>query len=385
VKLWADEKADGKNEDLFRQVAAKLGGKQWRNVLLDLLNTNERSPSSDNALTVLAARMTKADLMNSIKQMTVKSLYHQAIKDFDAKFGFTPASGDELRACVILHADGKNSLDAPARLARQWTAKHKYKFNIRDLHLLSHLAADPIRSKVARDELAKQIVARLGRRKHVARGGSIFEKQVVSMTMSDLWNITLLDEMLQRPRVAMALRIMADRLQAGLKTPRSGLVFYEDGKATAKLYPQLADSTLTDRDHVPERGLLHAGFDALCHLHTRFEKVYNGHRAVASKRELSAADEGNFYGLVLARVDTGTCSAFYYAPDGGVVSLGLFTFDQNRRPAAAKPAKPRPVEVAKPKPVPMPKPLPVEIAKPQPIDLPKTRPADLPKSSEPRD
>ena len=349
VKLWADEKSDGKDEDLFRRVVAKLGGKQWRNVLLDLLNTKERSSSSDYALTVLASRAAEVDLMNRIKQMPVRTSYVQAIEAFDAKLGYTPGNGVELLACVILHAGGKGSLDAPARLARQWGEKYKYKFNIRDFHLLSRLAADPSHNKIGRDELVKQIATRLGRRRHVARGGDPFGKQAARMTMPDLWNIVLLDEMLRRPRPVLALRILADRLRAGLLSPRSGLVFYEGGKASAKLYPQRADSTRGDRDHIPERKLQCAGFGALCHLHTRFEKVYNGDLAPTSKREIMASKQGNFYGLVLASVDTGTFSAFYYNPDGAVVSLGLFPFQTG--PAAAKSAKPRPAEVAKPRPV----------------------------------
>jgi hypothetical protein len=132
--------------------------------------------------------------------------------------------------------------------------------------------------------------------------------------------------MLRRSRVALALKILANRLRAGLSSPRSGLIFYEGGKASAKLYPQTIDSTRGDRDHIPERELQRAGFSALCHLHTRFEKVYNGDRAPTSKRELSAAKQANFYGLVLTSIDSGTFSAFYYNPNGAVVSLGLFAF-----------------------------------------------------------
>ena len=192
--------------------------------------------------------------------------------------------------------------------------------------MLTRLSADPLRNKIGRDELVKQILAKLGRRKHVAGGGGPFSKQAARMTVPDLWNIVLLDEMLRRRRVALALRILADRLRAGLRSPRSGLVFYESGKASAKLYPQAVDSSRGDRDHIPERELQRAGFDALCHLHTRFEKVYNGDRAATSKREVSASNQGNFYGLSLTSIDSGTISAFYYNPDGAVVSLGLFAF-----------------------------------------------------------
>ena len=61
-------------------------------------------------------------------------------------------------------------------------------------------------------------------------------------------------------------------------------------------------------------------------MHTRFEKVYNGDRAAASSREMSAATQANFYGLVLTSVDSGTFSAVYYNPDGRAVSLGIHAF-----------------------------------------------------------
>ncbi len=192
--------------------------------------------------------------------------------------------------------------------------------------MLSQLAADPLRNKIGRDDLIKQIVTRLAKRKHADRRVSPFSRQAANMSLPDLWNIVLLDDMVRRQRVSLALRILADRLRAGLNSPRSGLVFYEDGKAAAKLYPQAVDSTRGDRDHVPERELQRAGFNAMCHLHTRFEKVYNAERAAASSRELSAAAQANFYGLVLTSVDSGTFSAVYYNPDGKAVSLGVFAF-----------------------------------------------------------
>ena len=325
TKLWASEAPNGTDEQLFRRAVAKLGTGKWQDVLLDSLNA-KKFAARGSALSVLAARGAEIDLLKRVKLMTAKTVSVQSMQAFAEKFGYIPANGGELLACVVMHAGGRNSLDTPARLAGQWKAKYKYKFNIRDFHLLNNLAADPDRKKRGRDDLVKEIAARLGRRRHVAGGGGPFNKQAARMTVSDLWNIVLLDEMLRRQRVALALRILADRLRAGLSSPRSGLVFYEDGEASAKLYPQGIDSTRGDRDHIPERELQRAGFRALCHLHTRFETVYNGDRAPASKREVSASNQGNFYGLVLAGIDSVTFSAFYYNPNGEVVSLGLFPF-----------------------------------------------------------
>jgi hypothetical protein len=325
VKLWASEALDSSDEQLFRQAVTKLGAGQWPDVLLNSLNARKFA-ARGSALAVLSGRSSEIDLLNRIKRLTPNTVSVQAMQAFARKFGYIPAHGGELLACVILNSSSEKALDAPSRLAKQWGAKYGYKFNIRDFHLLKHLAADPLRNKIGRNELVKQIVAKLGPRKHVARTGLPFSKQAVNMTMSDLWNVLLLDEMLRRPRVSLALKILADRLRAGLSSPRSGLVFYEGGKASAKLYPQTIDSTRGDRDHLPEREFQRAGFDALCHLHTRFEKVFNGDVASASKRELAASQQANFYGLVVSSIDSGTFSAFYYNPKGSVVSLGLFAF-----------------------------------------------------------
>ncbi|MCP4376927.1 MAG: hypothetical protein GY794_12210 [bacterium] len=326
TKLWAAEPANGQDEQLFRQVIAKHGpGRQWFDVLLDSLNA-KKFAARGSALTVLTTRGAEIDLLNRIKRMTARTVSLQSMQTFAKKFGYIPTNGSELLACVIVHAKTKGSLDAPGLLAKVWKAKYNYKFNIRDIHLLSQIAKDPVRSRTSRNDLIKNLVIKLARRRHVSGAGVPFNKQAASMTLPDLWNLTLLDEMLQRKRVTLALRILADRLRAGLNSPRSGLVFYEGGKASAKLYPQKKDSNRGDRDHIPERELQRAGISALAHLYTRFETVYNGDRARVSKREASAANQGNYYGLVLTSIDSGTFSALYYNLDGTVVSLGLYAF-----------------------------------------------------------
>jgi len=325
VKLWATEKPDGQDETLFRQVVARLAGAPWPDALLGSLNA-VKFPARGSALSVLAARGGEIKLLRRIRQMTARTPSARAMRAFAEKFSHVPANGGELLTAVALYNADPKSLDAPARLARQWARQYNYKFNVRDFHLLSKLADDPIRNKIGRDELVKQILTRIGRRRHVTGGGGPFAKQAARLTLPDLWNIALLDEMLQRKRVALALRILADRLRAELTSPRSGLVFYQDGRASAKLYPQTVDSVRGDRDHVPQRGLQRAGLTALCQFHTRFEAVYNGDRAPASRREVAIAAQANFYGLILASIDSGTFSAFYYNPDGAVVSLGVFAF-----------------------------------------------------------
>ncbi|MBT3198846.1 MAG: hypothetical protein HN350_02925 [Phycisphaerales bacterium] len=325
AKLWALQPVNNADEQLFRQAVTKLGAGQWSDVLLNSINAKGFS-ARGSALSVLVARGAEINLFDRVKKMTAKNVSIQAMQTFVNKFGYMPANGGELLACVILQDKGQTNLNATAKLSRRWKTLYNYKFNIRDYHLVSSIAADPIRSKIGQNELIKQIVTSVGPRRHVAQSGTPFSQQASQMSMADLWNIQLLDKMLHQKRVSLALRILADRLRAGLNSPRSGLVFYENAAASAKLYPQKKDSVAGDRNHLPERELHRAGFDALCHLHTRFEKVYNGDVAPPSRQELSAARRANFCGLLLASIDSRKFSVFYYNPNGNAVSLGVFEF-----------------------------------------------------------
>jgi hypothetical protein len=327
VKIWARERPGGPDEKLFRRTVARTGGKDWADTLLVALNA-EGFRARGSALSVLVGRMDHRQLIHRFQRMIPRTLAVRAIQAFGERFDYLPANGQELLTCVSLWNSSRGTLDDAARLTARWTSDYDpaYKFNVRDFHLLSGLARNPLRQQHRRNKLVKNLTRRLRKRRHLAGVGGEFQKQVQRLTLVDLWNLTVLSEMIERPRVQLSLRILTDRLRANVKSPRSGLILYENGRAVAKLYPQASDAAGPPGDYIPSRAIQRAGRNAVCHLHTRFEKTYNGDRAAPSKRELMAAKQTNFYGLVLCSIDSGTFSTFYYTPNGVIISLGMFPF-----------------------------------------------------------
>ena len=176
VKLWAAQSPNGQDEELFRKAVGGLGTGQWHDVLMASLNA-KKFGARGSALSVLAARGGEINLLSRFKTVSAQTVSVQTIQAFANKFGYIPANGGELLACVILQAQTGASLDAPASLAARWKANYRYKFNIRDYHLLNQLASDPTRSGVSRSALIKRINAKLGARRHVARSGTPFAQQ----------------------------------------------------------------------------------------------------------------------------------------------------------------------------------------------------------------
>jgi len=147
-------------------------------------------------------------------------------------------------------------------------------------------------------------------------------KQVDSLSMADLWNLLIVNEMLSRPRVQMALKEMADRDMADTRSAWGGLIFYENGQAEAKLYPAEASAGPDDLTYRSSAQLLRDGRASLCRFFGHFEKINNAGRAGPTSDELRRAAEENAYGLVLTRVTAESFCAHYYNPRGLVISLG---------------------------------------------------------------
>ena len=153
-----------------------------------------------------------------------------------------------------------------------------------------------------------------------------FGKHLESLTLADLWNLLLLDEMLTRPRVRTALQVVSQRDRADTRSAWGGLVFYEVGQAEAKLYPPSYDFAASDLAYRPTLQAVQDGRHALCRFHGHFEKMDNTDRAGPTAEELRAAKDENVYGLVLTRLGEAALCAHYYNPKGIVVSLGRFAF-----------------------------------------------------------
>ncbi|KKL26971.1 hypothetical protein LCGC14_2389890, partial [marine sediment metagenome] len=228
----------------------------------------------------------------------------------------------------------RDMLSEAARLALNWSRNYKYQFNIRDFHLLSRLARDPLRSNLKRTQIVLEIGQALKTRKHVRRAPTTSTKpgayddnfwlQVDKLTMSDLWNLFLIDEMLSRPRVQVSLRLMADGDLDDTHSAWGGLVFYQNGQAEAILYPPDPEAGSNDMTYQATQRLITDERDSLCRFIGHFDKVQNKSRAGPSPEELADARAYNYCGLILTRVGKNSFCAHYYNPEGVVVSLGKF-------------------------------------------------------------
>ena len=338
VKLWADEPSiSGPNEPRYRLIVQQITSKPWDEALLDAINS-ERFFARGSAMEVLAHRVDDKTLRRRVKSLTARTDAVAAMQTFLDNFDFLPTNGAQLLASVYAYKKQQARLMDAARLTQQWTEDYGYRFNIRDFHLLSRMSTDPLRTILRRTRLILQIGRAVTTRKHVhhkpSKYGAVddyldrFTDQVDNLTMADLWNLYLLNEMLSRPRIQMALRIMATRDRADNRTAWGGLVFYENGTAEAKYYPSPQEVGEDDLHYRPSKQAVSDGRDAMCRFHAHFEKVDNARRAGPGADELIDARAKNYYGLILTSLGEDRFCAHYYTPAGVVVSLGVFPFRQ---------------------------------------------------------
>ncbi len=325
VNLWANEPSPvSVNEPRFRYIIEQISGTDWQEALLAGINSSE-SFERGRALEILARRLPVEWIKRRIMELQPKSQPMAALQSFMETFDYLPVRRTEFAAVATVFGMRLEMISDAARLQTEWRHNYGYRFNIRDFHLLSRLARDPLRTMLRRTQLILELGQALATRQHVrysarrkGRGRAFTDRfglQIESLSNSDLWNLYLLNEMLNRPRVQLALKVMADRNRAGTDESRSGLLFYEHGQPEAMLYPPELTSRMT-RD----------GRDALCYFRTHFQKVYNTAQAGPSAEELQEATQSNHYGLILTSVNEYAFCAHYYNPRGLVVSLGKFPF-----------------------------------------------------------
>lgn len=323
VILWAEESVDGQQENDFRRLVERITGSKWDNALLEALNAQDFY-ARGSAIQVLSARVPQTIVIDRLANMTAKTPAIEAMQVFASKFGYVPSTRQELLSCVLLHRTAPELLDDAARLHAEWKRRYLYQFKTRDLHLLSRLGGDPVREKLTRTELMLRLASAFGKRSHPDTAVTDFRKQADSLTVADLWNLFLLNEMLEKEQIDKALAIVADQIRREPASPRGGLVFYENGQANAKLYPDAEGDTGDDMDYRPSKTLVRAGRDAMCRFQVRFKRVYDSSKAFATTEDILRANEDNAYGLILTTVDENHFSAVYYKPSGTMVSLGLF-------------------------------------------------------------
>jgi len=334
VRLWAKEKSStGTEEPRFRQTVERISGKNWDQAPLEAINT-PKFPAGQEAVEILVARIPQRTLRARVGALTPKTDLVLALKVLIRLFDYFPTTRAAILGGMILGTTPPVQLEDASRLAAAWRQNYGYMFDVRDFYLLNKLARDPMRKNFRRTQLILELARSFIKRPHVARKilrasgpydfSDQLSKHVDSLSMADLWNLLIVNEMLSRPRVQKALKIMAEGDRADVKSAWGGLIFYESGQADAKLYPPDTSAGADDLTYRRTPLLMRDGRASLCRFFGHFEKVNNVDRAGPTTAELRHAAEENAYGLVLTRVSAESFCAHYYNPKGLVISIGTF-------------------------------------------------------------
>ncbi len=337
VKLWAQEPSStSPNEPRFRHLVERMSGRQWDQALIDGINTPIFF-ARGSALKVLTERIPVKILKARISKATPRTDAMKVLHAFIYRFDYIPVNGQQFATAASLSAKKWSVMDDAAKLSSKWQESYGYRFDIRDFHLLSELSRDPLRKMLRRTQIALELGQEFGARRHVkhipSRLGAEddyndrFWPQVESLTMADLWNLYLLNEMLSSPRVQLALKVMGDLDRRDRRNAWGGLVSYENGKAEAKIYP--SDQTnvqSSDTRYIISKQAAKEGRDSLCRFSAHFSQQANSQQAGPGIEELQDAKENNFYGLVLTSIGPDEFCAHYFNPDGTVVSMGTYPF-----------------------------------------------------------
>jgi hypothetical protein len=335
VRAWVQQLPRGEREAAYyQQVVERITGKSWDVALLEAINTPTFT-ASGGAIEILARGVPVATLRQRVSAATPRTEAMTASQAFISRLDYLPAGEAELSAAVAFYRTRRNLFADVAKLSNTWRAKYGYRFDVRDFHLLAALARVPRGAAVDRAGLVGELAPTLLKRRHIrywaARGEREdvtlrFDRQVDRLTMADLWNLHLLNEMLSRPPVQAALRVMALQDRADRRNAWGGQVFFENGQATAKLYPADVQTNEDDFRYIPSARSVADGRDALCRFSAHFDRPQNAQRAGPDAEELADAKENNYYGVVLTAVSDATFCAHYYSPQGIILSLGEFPF-----------------------------------------------------------
>lgn len=336
VKLWAAEaRTDEADEARYRRIVEKISGRAWDQALAEALNTEDFF-ARGSALEVLARRLPEPLLRAKVGALTARTDAVRAMQTFRELFDYLPKTRRELVATVVAEAKGRRALVMAADLANRWRGRSGYRFNIRDLHLLTGLSGDSMKNtRMSRAQLSLEISRALFSRRvnpapsrrgkvRLRRGRLVdFDAQVQSLSTADLWRLLLLNEMFSRPSVREAFRISGLRDRADTQTQWGGLVFYGHGLASAKLYPP--EAKRGDDQYDPGKQMLWDSLDAVCFFIGHFSKPADDPASVGpTSRELDLAKAHNVCGAVVTGLPDGGLNVAYLNPDGVVVDLGDF-------------------------------------------------------------
>ncbi|MCE5279264.1 MAG: hypothetical protein ABFD92_10665 [Planctomycetaceae bacterium] len=329
LKFWAELPAvSGVDENRYRRVVESTSKKPWAQALLDGINT-PGFRAKGSAIKLLSRRLSGQELRTRIEQTPAQDPAMAALQLFLDRFNYIPADGPEFLAIVQAQQVQRKRLPDTERLFQLWQRNEMYVFNIRDLHLLTRLGSDPLRTAT---QGRLDLVAKVGKsfmgRTHVVggavSGSSGFTAVSDRLSIADAWNLFLLDEMLNRPGMQRAIGALAMGDRTDKRSQWGGLVIYENGMASARIYAPDRMSGENDQAYVPTQRMLDDATDCLCRFVGHFDQPQNAKQAGPTRQELVDARNGNYYGLTLSSITESSFAAHYYTPRGLVVSLGIF-------------------------------------------------------------
>jgi hypothetical protein len=335
VKLWAaDANPRESDEANYRRLVETISNRTWDEALLAALNAPDFK-ARGSAIELLSARVKPDELRRRVTSLQARTDTVEALKYYIDLVAYLPATRQELIAAFVAYNEQRHRLVDAIELATRWENEYGYHFNIRDFHLLASLSGDPLRKPMSRTLLALDI-ARSMTRRHEA-GTSVlesrrgkpcaFDKQVDALTEADLWNLALLDQMLDTPWVQGRLRIVADNDKADTQTQCGGLISYNHGKADPRLYEPAEKAG--DEKFVPTLHMLGDARDCLCLFIGHFDRLCAPDQAGPTDAELAFAKERNLYLLILTRIRNNRLNAAYVTPAGVVVNLDDYPLGGN--------------------------------------------------------
>ena len=328
VKLWSQEESPlSANEPRFRHIVERITGRQWDDALIAGINSRQKF-ARGRAIEILTARVPANALKRQLLRVHPETAAMAALQSFAETLDYLPRTRSEFAAATTVFKSRFRMMSDVARLASQWREDYGYEFSIRDFHLLSRLARDPLRNMLRRTHLVLEISRALAARQHVQATGNAghsdrFYMQVQNLSISDMWNIFLLNEMLSRPRVQMALRIVSDKLRNDPGQSHHGLILYQQGQAEAMLFPSPNEPAVSRAEPISVE-MRRAGRDSLCRFYSHFSDKPGTSEAGPNPDELAEAAREAYYGLTVTNVSDKTFCAHYYNPDGQTISLGTF-------------------------------------------------------------
>lgn len=331
-KAWV---AVGKSADAQAQAAIKtLSGSPWDAALVQCLDS-EVFGAKGEAIELLSSRVPAASLARQILDVTPMTEPMQALQAFLTSFDYVPATVRQYAIVIDLYTASSAKLPVSAMVYQQFH-RDGYRFDLRDMHLLESLGADPKRTLVPRSELEARLTDAMAAQEHPAIGSlkdrKISDKladNLAALTQADLWNLLLIHEMLGRPKVQAGLAKRALQVREDPAIPSGGLVRYSGGQANAMLYLGDERADADGRYVFSERAIVESR-QSLCRFRLRFVKVDSSAQAGPDREDLAEADRANCSGLVLTSINSGAFCAHYYTPSGRVVSLGVYPFQTIR-------------------------------------------------------